>query len=84
MLYSFDSHAKLLASIQESTDENLMTAVRDECTEALNELYRRHHLTLRAVIGRVLHNDPAMGVIRHADAGYDIAIATAEEHSLRI
>lgn len=24
-------------------------------------------------IKRVLHNDPAMGVIRHADAGYDIA-----------
>ena len=22
---------------------------------------------------RVLHNDPAMGVIRHADAGYEIA-----------
>lgn len=38
----------------------------------------------RARLRRVLHNDPAMGVIRHADAGYDIAIATAEEHSLRI
>lgn len=60
MLYSFDSHAQLLASIQESTDENLMTAVRDECTEALNELYRRHHLTLRAVIGRVLHNEQSV------------------------
>ena len=33
---------------------------------------------------RVLHNDPAMGVIRHADAGYDIAINTAKEHSLTI
>jgi len=22
---------------------------------------------------RVLHNDPALGVIRHADAGYEIA-----------
>ena len=60
MLYSFDSHAQLLASIQESTDEKLMTAVRDECTEALNELYRRHHLTLRAVIGRVLHNEQSV------------------------
>ena len=38
----------------------------------------------RARLRRVLHNDPAMGDIRHADAGYDIAIATAEEHSLRI
>jgi len=33
---------------------------------------------------RVLHNDPAMGVIRHADAGYDIAIDTAREHRLDI
>jgi len=31
---------------------------------------------------RVLHNDPAMGVIRHADAGYDIAKDTAREHRL--
>ena len=31
---------------------------------------------------RVLHNDPAMGVIRHADAGYDIAKETARKHSL--
>lgn len=31
---------------------------------------------------RVLHNDPAMGVIRHADAGYDIAQDTARQHRL--
>ena len=31
---------------------------------------------------RVLHNDPAMGVIRHADAGYDIAKDTARKHRL--
>jgi urocanate hydratase len=31
---------------------------------------------------RVLHNDPAMGVIRHADAGYDIALDTARKHGL--
>ncbi|MEX0968290.1 MAG: urocanate hydratase [Bacteroidia bacterium] len=31
---------------------------------------------------RVLHNDPATGVIRHADAGYDIAIDTARQHRL--
>ena len=28
-------------------------------------------------LARVLKTDPAMGVIRHADAGYDEAIASA-------
>jgi urocanate hydratase len=31
---------------------------------------------------RVLHNDPAMGVMRHADAGYDIALAHAKQFGL--
>lgn len=31
---------------------------------------------------RVLHNDPAMGVIRHADAGYDIALDTSRKFKL--
>ncbi len=31
---------------------------------------------------RVLHNDPAMGVIRHADAGYDIAKDIARKNRL--
>lgn len=35
-------------------------------------------------LGRVLNNDPAMGVIRHMDAGYDIAQRTADEHNLDI
>lgn len=35
-------------------------------------------------IRRVLHNDPGMGVIRHADAGYDIAIETAKKHNLSL
>jgi urocanate hydratase len=35
-----------------------------------------------ARLKRVLHNDPAMGVIRHADAGYDIAKDTARQHRL--
>ncbi|OOF12691.1 MULTISPECIES: urocanate hydratase [unclassified Salinivibrio] len=35
-----------------------------------------------ARIGRVLHNDPATGVMRHADAGYDIAINCAKEQNL--
>jgi urocanate hydratase len=33
---------------------------------------------------RVLHNDPAMGVLRHMDAGYDIAQDTARKHRLDI
>jgi urocanate hydratase len=33
---------------------------------------------------RVLTNDPAMGVIRHADAGYDEALACAREHGVRV
>ncbi|MEW6639166.1 MAG: urocanate hydratase [Pseudomonadota bacterium] len=33
---------------------------------------------------RVLWNDPASGVMRHADAGYDIAIECAREHGLKL
>jgi urocanate hydratase len=33
---------------------------------------------------RVLWNDPATGVMRHADAGYDIAIECAKEHQLNL
>lgn len=33
-------------------------------------------------ISRVLNNDPAMGVIRHSDAGYDIAKDTARKFKL--
>ncbi|MDO1558479.1 urocanate hydratase [Brevundimonas sp. 2R-24] len=33
---------------------------------------------------RVLWNDPATGVMRHADAGYDIAKAAAREHGLNL
>lgn len=33
---------------------------------------------------RVLHTDPAMGVLRHADAGYELAIETAKKHGLRV
>lgn len=33
-------------------------------------------------IARVLHNDPATGVMRHADAGYDIAQQCAKDNSL--
>ncbi len=33
-------------------------------------------------VARVLRNDPATGVMRHADAGYDIAIDCAKEEQL--
>ena len=33
---------------------------------------------------RVLWNDPASGVMRHADAGYDIAIDCAREYGLKL
>ncbi|WP_030906317.1 urocanate hydratase [Streptosporangium amethystogenes] len=35
-------------------------------------------------LNRVLTNDPGMGVIRHVDAGYDEAVAVAEERDVRI
>jgi urocanate hydratase len=35
-------------------------------------------------IRRVLTNDPGMGVIRHVDAGYDLACGVAEEKGVRI
>jgi len=37
-----------------------------------------------ARLQRVLRNDPGMGVIRHADAGYDIAKETGEKFGLGI
>ena len=37
-----------------------------------------------ARLARVLRNDPGMGVIRHADAGYAIAQQTANEHNLSL
>jgi len=35
-------------------------------------------------LARVLFNDPASGVMRHADAGYEAAIRTAHEQNLRL
>ena len=37
-----------------------------------------------ARLRRVLHNDPAMGVLRHTDAGYDLATETGKAHDLNI
>jgi urocanate hydratase len=46
--------------------------VADGTTEAAARLYR------------VLWNDPGTGVMRHADAGYEIAIACAREKGLKL
>jgi urocanate hydratase len=46
------------------------------CCDGTEEADRR--------IARVLWNDPATGVMRHADAGYDIALDCAREHDLNL
>jgi urocanate hydratase len=35
-------------------------------------------------IHRVLNNDPGLGVVRHADAGYALAKETARERGIHI
>jgi len=35
-------------------------------------------------LDRVLTNDPGMGIIRHVDAGYELALEVAEQRSVRI
>jgi len=35
-------------------------------------------------LSRVLWNDPATGVMRHADAGYGIAVAASKRHGLNL
>ena len=37
-----------------------------------------------ARLSRVLRNDPGMGVIRHADAGYERAVDVAGERGVRV
>jgi urocanate hydratase len=37
----------------------------------------------RKRLSRVLNNDPGLGVVRHADAGYEIARRTAKEKGIR-
>jgi urocanate hydratase len=39
---------------------------------------------MRVRLERVLTNDPGIGVARHADAGYELAIATAKAEGLRL
>jgi urocanate hydratase len=35
-------------------------------------------------IARVLNNDPGLGVVRHADAGYELAQRTAREKGIKM
>jgi urocanate hydratase len=35
-------------------------------------------------IARVPNNDPGLGVVRHADAGYELAQQTAQERGIHI
>ena len=37
-----------------------------------------------ARLNRVLWNDPATGVMRHADAGYEIAVEASKRHGLNL
>ena len=46
------------------------------CADGTDDAARR--------IERVLWNDPASGVMRHADAGYEIALDCAQEQGLRL
>jgi urocanate hydratase len=39
---------------------------------------------MRERVERVLTNDPGMGVVRHADAGYERAVETAREQGIRM
>ena len=39
---------------------------------------------MRARLERVLTTDPGMGIVRHADAGYDEAVTFAREHGVRV
>jgi urocanate hydratase len=32
----------------------------------------------------MLRNDPGTGVMRHADAGYEVALATAKQRGVRV
>jgi urocanate hydratase len=41
-------------------------------------------LEMRERIQRVLTNDPGIGVARHADAGYEVALETAEREGIRL
>ncbi|HWJ23070.1 MAG TPA: urocanate hydratase, partial [Gemmatimonadaceae bacterium] len=39
---------------------------------------------MRERLARVLTNDPGIGVARHADAGYELAVETARREGIRL
>jgi len=59
---------------------------RSELVAAVNGFRRTADGTPLAAqkLERVLTSDPGTGVIRHVDAGYEIAERTAEERGVRI
>ena len=64
-----------------------MAAMRFGASLPYRVAMRRQPLSranVRSMKSRVLWNDPASGVMRHADAGYDIAIDCARENGLNL
>ena len=60
MLYQFDHQYSSTTPTQtgaDSTDEQLMAAIKERREEALAALYRRHTPLLRTIIARVVNND---------------------------
>ena len=64
-----------LATLRSIAREGVPIALDPACLPAIEAAAKR--------IERVLWNDPASGVMRHADAGYEAAIACAREKGLR-
>ena len=57
----------------------------DPRAELVRRLIEYEQMKLAAAkLDRVLTNDPAMGVIRHVDAGYEKAERVAEAHGIRV
>jgi urocanate hydratase len=61
-----------------------LTALAMAWRWAISSARARSSVATARRIERVLWNDPATGVMRHADAGYPEAIACAREHQLRL
>ena len=64
-----------LAAIHATGEEQIIVARLEPGDVAEDEAAKR--------IKRVLWNDPATGVMRHADAGYEIAEEVATKHELK-
>jgi len=57
---------------------------RDRAGLRFNEMVADGTPLAAEKLARVLTNDPGMGIIRHADAGYDRAIEVADERGVRV